>query len=38
MASASTRSGLPLYDSDERRPPLVQEAVHLWQYVDCSAC
>jgi len=33
MASVSAvRMSLPLYDSDKRRAPLVQEAVHLWQY------
>lgn len=26
------RTSGPLYDSDHRRPPLVDEAVHLWQY------
>jgi ABC-type polysaccharide/polyol phosphate export permease len=29
---SSARNGLPLYDSDQRKPPLVEEAVHLWQY------
>lgn len=33
MASVSpARNDLPLYDSDQRRPPLVDEAVHLWEY------
>lgn len=29
---SAPRDGLPFYDSDQRRSPLVEEAVHLWQY------
>lgn len=31
-ATSETRTWSPVYDSDHRRPPLVDEAVHLWQY------
>ena len=30
--SSESRQSLVFYDSDHRRPPLVDEAVHLWQY------
>ena len=29
---SGSRQSLVFYDSDQRRPPLVDEAVHLWQY------
>lgn len=31
-AVSESRPNLPVYDSDQRRPPLLDEAVHLWQY------
>lgn len=31
-AVSESRRSTQLYDSDQRRPPLIDEAVHLWQY------